>query len=320
MRLTVTTAMRSPEGDGAIDERLGEVGPLAVGREVAAVVGRALLVAERLEAILQVAVERLIELVLVHPQRFFVRILAAADDALAQREQELPDAFLAELRLDELEDRVAEVVDQARRPAAAVLLELGHPRDDVGDRRVADRHQVERFPLPALVVREPLVHPQRHAAADQPLRDDVELELVRQLVDDQAVEPVGRIVNRQDDALAEGLGEGADAFGRRAGDVLLLEFAVRLEDDQRDLGRQVVLQIRADLLVGAFGVARDALEMLLDRLVVVDLEVIRRVDGPLERVVVDAVLAEIRHHLCLSRGEARVTANQGEKCGDQAGG
>ena len=82
--------------------------------------------------------------------------------------------------------------------------------------------------------------------------------------DDEAVELVRRIVDRQHHALADRLGERADAFLRRAGvDVLLLELAVRLEQDQLHLERQVVLQVGADLLVGALGVAGDPLEVLL---------------------------------------------------------
>ncbi len=46
-RLTVTTAIKSPDGDGAIVKRLHELGLLGVGRQVHAVVGRPLLVAER---------------------------------------------------------------------------------------------------------------------------------------------------------------------------------------------------------------------------------------------------------------------------------
>ncbi len=166
LRLTVTAAIRSPDGDGAIDSASREVGLLLVGREIAAVVGRTLLVAERLEAFLQVALEVLVELVLLHLQRFFVSVLAAADDALAQREHELADAFLAELGLDELEHRVTEVVNQPR-VVAGVAFELAHLRHDVGDRGVAHRHQVDRAPLAALVVRQSLVDPQRRAAANQ---------------------------------------------------------------------------------------------------------------------------------------------------------
>ena len=64
--------------------------------------------------------------------------------------------------------------------------------------------------------------------------------------------------------MLHGLGERADAFLGAAGrDVLLLELAVGLEQDHRHLGRQVVLQIRADLLIRALGVAGDPLEVLL---------------------------------------------------------
>ena len=208
LRLTVTTAIRSPEGDGAIDSASVKWVFSWFGARFAAVVGRPLLVAERLEALLQVALERLIELVRRHPERFFVGVLAAADDALAQREQELADAFLAEPRLDELEDRVAEVVDRGagcccrRSPRARVI--FGTMSATAASRTVIRSSGVH---CAALVVGQPFVHPQRHAPADQPLRDDVELELVRELVDDQAVQPVRRIVDRQQHAVAVRLGE-----------------------------------------------------------------------------------------------------------------
>ena len=56
--------------------------------------------------------------------------------------------------------------------------------------------------------------------------------------------------------------------------------------------RQVVLQLGADALVGALGVRRDPLEVLLELGVVVDVEVVGLVDVPLERVVPRAVLPE----------------------------
>ena len=118
------------------------------GREVAAVVGRPLLVAERLEAILQVLLELLVELVGLEPERFLVGALAAADDALAQREEELAHAFLAPLRLDELEGGVAEVVDAGggrrsrRSPRTRVIFGTMSAIADV-----AHRHQVERVPV-----------------------------------------------------------------------------------------------------------------------------------------------------------------------------
>ena len=80
---------------------------------------------------------------------------------------------------------------------------------------------------------------------------------MRQLVRDQAVERVGGLVDRQHHAVAVRLGEGEDAFGQLAGlDVLLLELALGLVEDERDLEGEVVLQIGADLLIRALGVAR----------------------------------------------------------------
>ena len=72
---------------------------------------------------------------------------------------------------------------------------------------------------------------------------------------------------------------------------------------------QVVLQVGADLLVGAFGVAGDPLEVLFELGVVVDLEVVGRVDVPVELVVVDVVLAEVRDERRLRGGRARVAGD-----------
>ena len=99
-----------------------------------------------------------------------------------------------------------DVVDEARVVRLAVALEAAHLGHDVGHGRVAHGHEVDRIPESALVVRQALVHPQRHAAADERLRDDVELEDVRELVHDQAVQPVRRFVEREQDAVAVRLG------------------------------------------------------------------------------------------------------------------
>ena len=102
---------------------------------------------------------------------------------------------------------------------------------------------------------------------------------MRELVGDQAIERVRRLVDRQHHAVAVRLGEREHAFGQLARlDVLLLELALRLVEDERNLEGEVVLQIGADLLIRALRVAGDALEVLLDLRVVVDLEVIGRVD------------------------------------------
>ena len=139
-----------------------------------------------------------------------------------------------------------------------------------------------------------------------------------QFVDDEAVEPVRRLVDRQHHALAHRLGERADAFLAAPGiDVLLLELAVGLEEDELHLERQVVLQVGADLLVRALGVARHALEVLLELGVVVDLEMVRRVDVPVELVVVDVVLPEVGDERRLRGGHAgQPTKHGGGQRGD----
>ncbi len=212
LALPVTAASRSPDGRRLDGEDGRVLGLATLRREVAAVVGGSLLVAERLEPVLQVPLELLVEFVGRDAQRFLVRRLAAADDALAQREQVLADAFLAPLGLDELEGGVPEVVDQARVGELAVSLELAHLRDDVGHRGIADGHQVERAPHAGHVVGQALVHPERHRPTHQRARDDVELEDVRELVRDQPIELVGRLVDRQHHAVARGLGKRRHAF------------------------------------------------------------------------------------------------------------
>src|SRR5262249_49165614 len=110
---------------------------------------------------------------------------------------------------------------------------------------------------------------------------------------------------RQQHPLAVRFGKRRHPFlGCTWGDVFLLEFAVCLENDQRDLERQVVLQVGADMLVSAFRITGHPLEMLLDLRVVVDLEMVGGVDVPVERVVVNVVLAEVRNEGRLRRGEA----------------
>ena len=286
-------------GRRRLDRVDGQVPRLeGVGGEVAAVVVGPLLVAEGLEPAPDVRLELDVELLVGDVERVLVDVALAADDRLPQGEQELPDPGHAPALLDELEGGVPEVVDQPGARVDAPALEVAHLRQGVRQRGVADRHQVEGAPHAAHVVGQPLVHPQRNAAPDDRARNDVERELVGQLVGDQPVELVRRLVDRQHDALPERLGEGAHAVRHRAGnDVLLLELAVRLEDDEGNEVREVVRQVGADLGVRALGVAGDALEVLLDVGVVEDLEVVGGVDVPLEVVVLDPVLAVVGEEL-----------------------
>jgi hypothetical protein len=79
---------------------------------------------------------------------------------------------------------------------------------------------------------------------------------------------------------------------------------------------QVVLQVRADLLVRAFRVARDPFEVRLDLRVVINLEVIGRVRVPVEVVVLDAVLVVVRHEGRLRAGGKRACDKDEREKGD----
>ena len=120
---------------------------------------------------------------------------------------------------------------------------------------------------------------------------------MRQLVRHRPVQKVRRLVERQQHPIALRLSKRRDTLdGGARDDVLLLELAARLEDDQRYLESKVVLQVGADVLVRAFGVARDPFEVLFFLGVEVNLEVIGGVDVPPEIRVPDLVFAEVRDH------------------------
>ena len=269
-------------------------GAKRIRRQVPAVVRRALLFAERLEPLVEILLELVVEVFRRQVEHFIVDIPAAGDGAAPQPEHEAPDAVVAPAALDELEHRMPQVVDDPSAGEPAVAIEAGHRRHGIRDREVPDLHDVQRPPDARHEVGEPLVDPQRHALADDAARNDVELEDVRQFVRDEAVQSVRTLVDRQHDPVPLRFGERADALGTLSGKhVLLLEFAVGLEDDERDDEGEVVPQAGADLLVRALGVAGNPLQVLFHFGVVVDLEVVGLVYVPVEVVVLDAVLAPI---------------------------
>jgi hypothetical protein len=298
-RFPVRAATTSPEGLGVKAKTWVKFVFSWFGREVLAVVGGALLVAEGLEALLEPLLELLVELLRLHAEGLHVDVFdAAAHDVLAEGVEELPDAFLAEARLDELEGGVAEVVDDARVRVAAVFVEAAQRRHLLRDGGVADGHEVEGVPGAALVVGQALVEPEGDRALHQAARDEVELEDVGQLVGDEALQAVRRLVDGQHHAPAHGLREGQHPFGHEVREeVRLLELGVRLVEDERDREVDLVLQVPRDLLVRALRVGDDAPEVLLELRVVVDLEVRALVDAPGEAVVGDLVLAEVGDEL-----------------------
>ena len=218
---------------------------------------------------------------------------------------------------------MAEVVDEARVGAVAVLLEARQLGDLVRDRGVAHRHEIEVVPEPALVVGEALVHPQGHLAVDEVARDEVELEDVGQLVGDQALQAVGRLVDGDHHPVARGLREGGHPFGHEPPEeVGLLELRVRLVEDDRDGEVDLVLEVGRDLLVPALRVGHDPGEVLLELGVVVHLEVRALVDPPREVVVVDLVLPVVRDELRvgLCRAERDEQRDGRQARGPEAGG
>ena len=284
-------------GAGGRREDLGQGGVVLVGREVPAVVRGALLVAVGLEALLEPLVEGLVELLGLDAEGLLVDVVElAAHHVLAPGVQELAQPLLAPALGDELEGGVAQVVDQA--PGERLELGLGELRHLLGHGRVAHHHQVERVPGAAHVVGQALVDPQRHGALQQGARDQVELEDVGQLVGDQPLQLVGRLVDGDDHPVAHRLGEGRHPFRDEVREqVGLLELRVGLVEDDRDRARDLVLELARDLLVAALQVRRQPAQVLLELGVVVDLEVGALVDAPLELVVADLVLAVVRHEL-----------------------
>src|SRR5687767_1017349 len=75
--------------------------------------------------------------------------------------------------------------------------------------------------------------------------------------------------------------------------MLQLEIAAGLEEDQLDLVGDVILQLRADMLVCTFGIRGHSLEVRFDFGVVVDDEVLGLVRPPLEPVVANLILPVI---------------------------
>jgi hypothetical protein len=78
-----------------------------------------------------------------------------------------------------------------------------------------------------------------------------------------------------------------------------------------------VLQIRADLLIRAFRVARDSLEVRFDLRVVIDFEVVGRINVPLEIVVPDLVLAEVGNVRRLRDGVGDDAEEREQKGGEE---
>jgi hypothetical protein len=79
---------------------------------------------------------------------------------------------------------------------------------------------------------------------DEVARDEVELEDVGQLVGDEALQPVGRLVDGDDHPVPRRLREGGHPLRHEAPEeVGLLELGVGLVEDDRDREVDLVLQV-----------------------------------------------------------------------------
>ena len=206
-------------------------------------------------------------------------------------EDEVADRVLAPLGLHEVVHGVAVAVG-----GIALDVDLRDGRDEVLVDRVPQVHAVLVVLVVSEVGREALHEPRRRIRRERPAEaaaeQDFVLEDVRQLVLDQRLQLLVGHVDRKDHPVPGRLGEGADALGDEVElDVVLLELGVRRVVDDRDALRNLVVQPARQLVVGRLGHRHDFLERVLFARVVVDVEVRRRVDVPVELVVDDLVLA-----------------------------
>ena len=172
-------------------------------------------------------------------------------------------------------------------------------RHQVVDHQVAQEHLVGGPLVLRVVARHALHQPGGRLAGEAPAHlaaeQQVVLEDVGELVEDQLVQLGVGEVHRQHHAEAHVGGEGAHRLGDEAElDVVLLELGVRLVEDQRRRALDLVVQPPRQLVVGALGEGHHALQQRLLLRVVVHVEVRRVVDLPLEGLVLDLVLAELR--------------------------
>jgi hypothetical protein len=118
---------------------------------------------------------------------------------------------------------------------------------------------------------------------------------VRQLVRDELEElGVGQI-DRQHHAIAHRTGEGPDPLRDEVeDDVVLLERRVRGVEDHRNRILHLMIELAGQPVVGALGERGDLLERSRLGFVVIEGEVGRGVELPVEVAVGDLVLAELR--------------------------
>jgi hypothetical protein len=182
---------------------------------------------------------------------------------------------------------------------------LGHlpdGRQRAVERRVAQPGVRLRVPVPERQeLRHPLHEPERRVhlrehlqvGAGPPAREDVELELVHHLVHQHVLERLVVAGERLRHALAQRVRHAARALAQVAEHVALREVAAAREEDDRLLLAELVLEQPREPRVAALGHARRVHRRLALGRVVVDAEVLRLDDAPVEAVVLHEVLPEV---------------------------
>src|SRR5439155_5140941 len=225
----------------------------------------------------------------------FDYLLDVSADLVAELENEVADRVLPPFRFDEIEDGVAEPVREETGDVAA----LGDLRNLVGEDRVAEHHPVLVVFVVAEVGRHSLHEPLRRVRGGGPdvvaAEQDLELEDVGELVPDQLLELLVGEVDGEHHPVARRERERVHPFRNEVQErVRLLEVRVGAVIDQVDRFRNLEVQGARNVVVRALGVRGHLGQRRPLRLVEIDAEMGRPIDLPVEPVVDDLVLPELR--------------------------
>ncbi len=133
-----------------------------------------------------------------------------------------------------------------------------------------------------------------HGVPGAPLEDDVELELMHHFVRHHMFDFLQVLPEEERVALVKRVGDAAAQFALIAKDVVLREVAARPEHDDRLAILERVPHQAGESRIGPFGHLRDDRRALFHALVVVHVEVVGLLHDPVEFLVLDLILAELR--------------------------
>ena len=243
--------------------------------DLRSVVVRALLFEENRKVLLaEVSGEISIESIHVDAERLLDRLLdVAGQEDLAVFVNEIVNPVRAVFLFDEVEDGMAEAVTQIGQ-----RVERLDRRNDVVDDRVPNDHPVEALLVLPEIGRHALDEPggdaRTQCSAEVPLEKERVLENMRELVRDEFVELVRRLVDRKDHPVLHVFRKCSDRLRQLfEDDVGLLELPVGFIEHHRDAEAQLMIECLAQSDVGALRVRHDFVEKRLGLGVEVDVEV-----------------------------------------------